>query len=322
LDDVELAEFRSTLRHLLDTASPSAAVAGLVDSGWSEVYDQDPGEALAALFHMKGETLAAASLYELVAAPFAGRDPLRCRIVFPAAAKATPGEVDGYTSGPLSDDLDLLIIDDWHGRSSVRVVPLAAAQLDVLPVTGLDAEAGVTRVSGSYQGGNGFLEGEAAAGLVDVLRLALAHELIGQTSQMLRLAIEHVTVREQFGRPLGSFQAVRHRLADVAVLAAGATSVAAAVTPGAGPDHNGSDVAPRVALVAAAAAAAAARGNCLQVCGAIGFTWEFALHRYMRRSLVLDALSGSRVAVAADLGRSLIDARQVPRIGDVQAQRR
>ena len=318
MDAAELAEFRSTLRHLLDTAPLSATVAGLVDSGWSEVYDQDPGEALAALFRLKGEMLATASLYELVAAPLASRDPLQCRIIFPATAKATPGELDGYATGPLSDGLDLLVIDDWHGRGSARIVPLAAARVDARPVAGLDAEAGVMRVSGSYQAGDGLLLGdEATACLVDVLRLALAHELIGQTGHMLRLAIEHVTVREQFGRPLGSFQAVRHRLADVAVLAAGAASVAAAITPGTGLDHNGSNVAPRVALIAAAAAADAARQHCLQVCGAIGFTWEFALHRYMRRSLVLDALSGSRQAVAADLGQSLIDARQVPRIGGV-----
>lgn len=320
MDDVELAGFRSTLRHLLEVAPPSAAVAGLVDSGWSEVYDQDPGEALAALFRMKGEMLAAASLYELVAAPLVGRDPRQFRIIFPATAKAAPGELDGYAAGLLSGALDLLIIDDWHGRGSARIVPLAAARVDARPVAGLDAEAGVMRVSGSYRAGDGLLlDDEATARLVDVLRLALAHELIGQTSRMLRLAIEHVTVREQFGRPLGSFQAVRHKLADVAVLAAGAASVAAAVTPGTGPDHNGSDVAPRVALIAAAAAADAARRNCLQVCGAIGFTWEFALHRYIRRSLVLDALSGSRQAVAADLGQSLINARQVPRIGGVQA---
>jgi hypothetical protein len=320
LDDVELAEFRSTLRHLLDTAPLSAAVARLVDSGWSEVYDQDPGEALAALFHTKGEVLAAASLYELVAAPLVGRDPRQLRIIFPAEAKATPGELDGYATGSLSGGLDLLIIDDWHGRGSSRIVPLAAARVDARPVTGLDAEAGLMRVSGSYRAGDGLLlDDEAAACLLDVLRLAVAHELIGQTGHMLRLAIEHVTVREQFGRPLGSFQAVRHRLADVAVLAAGAACVAAAVTPGTRRDHNGSDVAPRGARIAAAAAADAARRNCLQVCGAIGFTWEFALHRYMRRSLILEALSGSRQAVAADLGQSLIDARQVPRIGDVQA---
>jgi hypothetical protein len=319
LDAAELAEFRSTLRHLLDAAPLSSTVAGLVDSGWSEVYDQDPGEALAVLFQLKGEMLVAAPLYELVAAPLVGRDPLRCRIVFPATAKAASGEFDGYATGSLSGDLDLLIIDDWHGRGSARVVSLAAARLDARPVTGLDAEAGVMRVSGSYQAGDGLLLGdEAAAGLVDVLRLALAHELIGQTGHMLRLAIEHVTVREQFGRPLGSFQAVRHRLADVAVVAAGAASVAAAITPGAGLDHNGGNVAPRVALIAAAVAADAARRNCLQVCGAIGFTWEFALHRYMRRSLVLDALSGSRQAVAAGLGESLMNAGQVPRIGGVQ----
>jgi hypothetical protein len=320
LDDVELAELRSTLRHLLDTAPPGAAVGGLVDSGWLEVYDQDPGEALAALFQVKGEMLAAASLYELVAAPVVGRDPRQLRIIFPATAKATPGELDGYATGSLSDGLDLLIIDDWHGRGSSRIVRLATARVEARPVGGLDAEAGVTRVSGSYRAEDGpLLDDEATARLLDVLRLAVAFELIGQTDHMLRLAIEHVTVREQFGRPLGSFQAVRHRLADVAVLAAGAVSVAAAVTPRTGRDHNDTDVAPRAALIAAAAAADAARRNCLQVCGAIGFTWEFGLHRYMRRSLVLEALSGSPQAVAADLGQSLIDARRVSRIGSVHA---
>jgi hypothetical protein len=319
LDAAELSEFRSTLRHLLETTRPGATVAGLVDSGWSEVYEQDPAEALAELFHLKGELLATAPLYELVAAPIVGRDPLQCRIVFPATGNTAPGELDGFAIGPLRDDHDLLIIDDWREPGSVRVVPRAAALPDTRPVKGLDAEAGVHRVSGSFQAGAGLLVGyEASAGLVDVLRLALVHELIGQTRYMLRLAVDHVTAREQFGRPLGSFQAVRHRLADVAVLATGAASIAAAATPRKGLYDTGSNIAPHAALIAATAAADAARRHCLQVCGAIGFTWEFALHRYIRRSLVLEALSGSHHVVAADLGQRLIDAGQVPRIGGVE----
>ena len=101
---------------------------------------------------------------------------------------------------------------------------------------------------------------------------------------MLDLAVEHVSVRHQFGVALGSFQAVQHRLADVLVGLEGAR----AITRTAWIDHD--------RFLCAAAWAAARRAfevaseHCQQVLGAIGCTWEHDLQRYQRRGLLLEQL--------------------------------
>jgi alkylation response protein AidB-like acyl-CoA dehydrogenase len=116
---------------------------------------------------------------------------------------------------------------------------------------------------------------------------------------MVRMTIEHVSSREQFNRPLGSFQAVKHQLADVhmwqqiAELSADAAWEAA----------DG----PSAALAKAAAIrfTRSARAVCQQLLGGMGFTWEHRFHRYLRRALTLEPLLGSAADIHAELGAAL-----------------
>jgi alkylation response protein AidB-like acyl-CoA dehydrogenase len=131
-------------------------------------------------------------------------------------------------------------------------------------------------------------QGDAARSLagaaMDRGALACAAQLLGAAERMLELAVAHACQREQFGRPIGSFQAVQHQLADVKVRLDYARPVVyrASHSVALGAGTRARDVS-HAKLAAGEAAALAAR-TALQVHGAIGYTWEQDLHLWMRRA--------------------------------------
>jgi alkylation response protein AidB-like acyl-CoA dehydrogenase len=143
------------------------------------------------------------------------------------------------------------------------------------------------------------------ASVRDHLLLATSAQLVGLARQLLDLAVRHVSVREQFGRPLGALQAVQHRLADVAVGIEFADPVVAraACSLAAGAPSAGRDVAMAKVFASEAAERAAYAG--LQVHGAIGYTQEHDLHLYALRAWALALARGDarrhRQRVADDL---------------------
>ena len=147
----------------------------------------------------------------------------------------------------------------------------------------------------------------ADAGALAAGRRALGWWLAGLGRAMLALARSHALDRAQFGRPLASFQAVRHRLAEtmVALDGAEATLLAAAA---------GGDVSSMLAKAAAGHAALTAARHCQQVLGGIGFTAEHGLHRHIRRALVLDGLLGSARELTREAGLLLRQEGRAPRL--------
>ena len=104
---------------------------------------------------------------------------------------------------------------------------------------------------------------------------------------MLSLARQHALDRVQFGRPIASFQAVRHRLAETLVAIEGAEATLNL------PGEDNPDLTALLAKAAAGKAALTAAKHCQQVLGGIGFTAEHDLHHHVKRVLVLDGLLGS-----------------------------
>ncbi|WP_081287602.1 acyl-CoA dehydrogenase family protein [Mycobacterium asiaticum] len=139
-------------------------------------------------------------------------------------------------------------------------------------------------------------------------RVALGWWLVGTGRAMLSLARQHALDRVQFGRPLASFQAVRHRLAEtlVALEGAEATLQAAADQP--------DELACLLAKAAAGQAALTAARHCQQVLGGIGFTAEHPLHRHIKRALVLDGLLGSSRELTREAGSILRAKGFAPRL--------
>jgi alkylation response protein AidB-like acyl-CoA dehydrogenase len=131
---------------------------------------------------------------------------------------------------------------------------------------------------------------EAAQALVDRGATYASAEMLGGAARVLDLAVEYAKDRVQFGRPIGSFQAVKHRCADMLVDVEGmrSTTYWAAWCVGAA-DPDGS-VAASTAKIWCSDASKRVMGSALQVHGGIGFTWEHDLHVFMKRAQ-LDQLS-------------------------------
>ena len=136
-------------------------------------------------------------------------------------------------------------------------------------------------------------------------RRALGWWLAGLGRAMLTLARSHALDRIQFGRPLASFQAVRHRLAETLTALDGAEATLLAASD---------EVSSMLAKAAAGNAALTAARHCQQVLGGIGFTAEHGLHRHVRRALVLDGLLGSARELTSEAGALLRREGRAPRL--------
>ncbi|WP_138997116.1 acyl-CoA dehydrogenase family protein [Rhodococcus zopfii] len=136
-------------------------------------------------------------------------------------------------------------------------------------------------------------------------RRALGWWLVGTSRTMLSLARTHALDRTQFGKPVASFQAVRHRLAETLVAIEGAEATLRTAND---------DLGSLLAKAAAGKAALAAARHCQQVLGGIGFTAEHDLHRHIRRALLLDGLLGSARELTREAGALIRSTGSAPRL--------
>ena len=138
----------------------------------------------------------------------------------------------------------------------------------------------------------------------DLLRrgaVGAAAEMLGAARRCLEMAVDYAKVREQFGQPIGSFQAIRHRCAEMLL---DVENSHAAVYYAAWSLEHGADDGALSASMAKAYVSEAARkvcGDAIQVHGGIGFTWEYDLHLYFKRAKALEPMYGD-----ADYHRELI----------------
>ncbi|MFI0961292.1 acyl-CoA dehydrogenase family protein [Streptomyces sp. NPDC021080] len=118
----------------------------------------------------------------------------------------------------------------------------------------------------------------------------LAADAVGVAAEALDLSVEHARTREQFGRPIGSFQAISHRCADMLIAVESARALVAAAAESI--EAPGQDVETAVCLAAATAleAAVTVAQGCIQVHGGMGITWEHPAHRYLRRAKAAESL--------------------------------
>ncbi|NKY29100.1 acyl-CoA dehydrogenase family protein [Nocardia gamkensis] len=185
----------------------------------------------------------------------------------------------------------LLPIDQPQGQRWCLVRPDAAG-LRVEALAPLDPSTPLARVHCAdlrVPAEHVFVAPHAAG---DLLVALVAAELSGLAGWCLETAVEYAKVREQFGRKIGSFQAVKHicawMLCRTELIRAVAADTAAAV------DDGGAEL-PIAAAIAAAIALDAAvetAKDCIQVLGGIGFTWEHDAHLYLRRATALRQLLG------------------------------
>jgi alkylation response protein AidB-like acyl-CoA dehydrogenase len=152
--------------------------------------------------------------------------------------------------------------------------------------------------------GGGELSPRAAA--------ALACEAVGVARRALELAVEHASTREQFGRPIGVYQAVSHPLADTYAESELARSLAYWAAWCVAEDEPQAPLAALAAKAYATEAAVAACERAIQIHGGIGFTWEHVLHRYYKRALWLEAFGGRPHEQREALAAALLDEGAAP----------
>jgi alkylation response protein AidB-like acyl-CoA dehydrogenase len=125
---------------------------------------------------------------------------------------------------------------------------------------------------------------EAADALLDAGATYVSAEMLGGAARVLELTVEYAKERVQFGRPIGSFQAVKHRCADMLVDVEGMRSTAYHGAWCIGAAEPEASVAASTAKVWCSDASRRVMASGLQVHGGIGFTWEHDLHLYLKRS--------------------------------------
>ncbi|MDQ0831654.1 alkylation response protein AidB-like acyl-CoA dehydrogenase [Streptomyces achromogenes] len=211
--------------------------------------------------------------------------------------------LDGHSAG-------LLLVAAHAGgfvrsRTLLFLVPGDAAGVVRTRQTALDATRPQARVQlrdvpAELLGSEEADVPEALAAAGDFAAAFLACEAVGTAGRALERTVEYLGQREQFGRPIGSFQAVQHRLADVYVQVQAARSAAyyaawAAGGDGAGGDGGGAGARERVGGLALAQALEALRraaAEGVQLHGGIGFTWEHQAHLYFKRAAGDELLFG------------------------------
>jgi alkylation response protein AidB-like acyl-CoA dehydrogenase len=267
----EHAELRRIARKVLAEADPWPR---LLELGWVEIEELSM---LAPLFEECGRALSRVPFLSTVVASAAlGRPVASGSLAYVGAVTARDGRVHGEARWVVDGDTaELLVVATDDGLYTTtggerRHVPtldetrrLATVRFDDTPAE---------KCAGSLDK------------TLDVARVLLAAEQLGGAEKCLDMAVDYAKTRVQFGRAIGSFQAVKHTLADmmVAVEAARSTVRYAAWV---------ADTAPAELPLAAAIAHATCTqtylhcaGASIQVHGGVGFTWEHDAHRYFKRA--------------------------------------
>jgi alkylation response protein AidB-like acyl-CoA dehydrogenase len=222
---------------------------------------------------------------------------------------AAPGGAATGVAVEHASDADLVLVAGEEGVSVIEGGRSGAGEPSnrCEPLDALDPSASVARLSG-LDGGAPVAGPSVVERLRVVGSVLAAAELVGVASKALEVAQAYALAREQFGTPIGSFQAVKHMLADMYVavtLAQSATYAAAAVVDRPGP---GDDPAASVDAAAILAADAAIDGasTAVQVLGGMGFTWDMLPNHLLKRAWHVAQRFDAGGARAERLGRSLV----------------
>jgi hypothetical protein len=282
--------------------------------GWWEILgdlgDLDARRAAFALFRAQGRELASSSaLGALMAHPYVARDGVEAASIAATVVRRSsrrgpvrlvvgdlPTEhlvVDQPGSGALLVEIGDVELRPIHlpGRLVLHEVDV---DLGAPHATIAEAIAGPARCRSRFLG-----------------RMATTLEMLGSAEGAVALAVSHARTREQFGRPIGSFQAVRHLLAWAET---DCVAVAAAVHHAVALDRAAPAGFDKIVKALAGRKGRRACERALQVLGAVGFTAEHDHHHFHSRVLALDSLLGSSAALTREVGAAMRTGAVDPRI--------
>jgi alkylation response protein AidB-like acyl-CoA dehydrogenase len=231
------------------------------------------------------------------------------------------GTVERVVDGGVADDL--LVAAAGQDGVALYTVEAAGPGVDRSPLATMDLTRPQATIRFTDAPARLLADsGEAARVIVHALQVGsvlLAVEQVGAAQHLLDLSVEYAKSRLQFGRPIGSFQAVKHRLADLLVDVEHARSTAYhavwALTEG----TDDPALAASIAQATCSAAFAKVATDTIQTLGGIGFTWEHQAHLYFKRATTDAALLGSAEqhrSRVADLVLDTASADRAPRVAD------
>jgi alkylation response protein AidB-like acyl-CoA dehydrogenase len=227
-----------------------------------------------------------------------GIEPGGVRVSRGAAGFTLEGVAANVYDGQLSGHLLVSAVD--NGAVSQFLVPAQTPGITISPLETLDLGRNLSTVQFSgVQLGADLLVGEyglAAPQFERQLQVALVllcAETVGVVDRALEFTLDYVQQRYAFGRPIGSFQAIKHRLADHATQLMGAKAVVAHAARAV--QHNAADAAIAVSICKSHCGKSGTEivRDCLHLHGGIGMTWDHDIHFYLRRAVSNEALWGS-----------------------------
>ncbi|OAN37959.1 acyl-CoA dehydrogenase family protein [Mycolicibacterium iranicum] len=235
--------------------------------------------AVAALQHAPGELLAAVA-------------DGSCRFavvtdLFDTASGTLTGRSE-FVPDAVGADRLLILVD-----GGVAVVPASAVTVTAQPV--VDETRTLATVTADRAVPEMIMPSDCASAVRDRATVAIAVDSLGIAEQMLTATVDYVKMRHQFGRPIGSFQAVKHACADMLVAIEVARQL---VTDAVAAIAEGADAAIPAAMAKSytCPAAVAIAGKAMQLHGGIGYTWESGIHAYLKRATLNRSLFGSPAA--------------------------
>jgi len=231
MDAATMGMLRSSLTHLLTDADGRPLSSRLDALGWEEVLTDDAAAAVRALFEIRGATLSPADalgpvLGRALAESTGRAELLGAAVVLPSGlhpdrltARVDGDRVvaDGVTTAAIAGVAVVAVPDDG-GTVRLAVVEPGAAAWTQQPLEGTDPSMGLVRVAATFSSGAcALIDGADASAAWELAaaraRWALAAELTAIGHHVVAGAVEYTGQRVQYGRPIGTFQALQHRLA-------------------------------------------------------------------------------------------------------------
>ncbi|BBY45855.1 acyl-CoA dehydrogenase family protein [Mycolicibacterium celeriflavum] len=301
----EFAEFHDELRSVAgDLLAKDRRVqwSTLVDAGWvglevpeqfggagasfaeTAVVCEEIGRAASATGYLGSAVLAVGTLNALQ--PSDTRDRLLAEVASGSSRVAVA--LEPYEFVPDAEGADCVLV--VAGEGVTATTPTVTAQLVVDETRRL---ATVTPQSGELLR---FGSDAAVQRLHDRAAVAIACDSLGLSEAMLDATVGYAKVRHQFGRAIGSFQAVKHACADMLVSIAVSRQLVGAAVQAVAEGQRDAGRAASMAKAHACAAAVDIAGKAMQLHGGIGYTWESGIHVYLKRATLNRSLFGSPAA--------------------------
>jgi alkylation response protein AidB-like acyl-CoA dehydrogenase len=304
------------VRHLMstDTAYDADLWRAVTDQGWTGIIipEQFGGLGLtvvelAAIAEEMGRALLPGPLFSTIFASaaliHAGTDAQRRRWLEPIAA----GEVRATVAlgRELVYDAEIADVIFWVTADGLLEVEKRAPGLTIRRTPSMDETRKLYTLSFAAAPRAGMSAGARKA--IDVATAALCAEMVGGMQWILDTTVDYAKTRQQFGKPIGAFQAVQHHCADMLLLTESSRSATYYAAWALTHDEDASPIAASMAKAYCSDAYREVGNKGIQVHGGIGFTWEHDLQLYYKRSKASETLFGDATFHRERLATLVVD---------------